>query len=137
MAIAVVRADIENVYGVNNVRMWSQLDADSVEADTSRITTAINLQTETVQNRFRNSPYDINFGGTQFTVTNWIAILAGVWLYFNRGSRDVSDQENSLSDKMLADELQVMQDIDTYLMGSRDLPTDKDTAGPSAPVVIP
>jgi len=30
-----------------------------------------------------------------------------------------------------------MQDIDSYLSGARDLPTDKDTQGPSAPVVIP
>ena len=139
MALNVTRTDIEDIYGKANVQRWSQLDPDSQEADANRITKAINIAQQEVEDRFRASDYNVDFvakSGTPHTVINWIATLAGVWLYQSRGRRAIDTRGTSLADKMQSDRRVVLAQIDSVLMGARELNAQRDTNGPNSPLVV-
>ncbi len=137
MGIIVAQSDIENVYGVNNVRRWSQLDQDSKQGDATRIALGITNAESKFADRFRNSVYIVPACGTSATYTNWIATLAGVWLYQNRGVRDAeAEGATPLDIKMIADHDAMMLEMDAVLSGSRELSIAEDVDGPTAPIVL-
>lgn len=97
------QSDIEDIFGVTNVAVWSQLDPTQppVTADTDRIQTALNYADARIISFFRNyGNYSIPLAPQNndvLLVTRWDATLAGVWLYESRGLRDDTKQPNKYS----------------------------------------
>ena len=110
------QSDIENIFGVTNVAVWSQLDPTQPLGtdNTDRIQTALNYSDARIISFFRNygnyvTPLvplntDVNL------VTRWGATLAGVWLYESRGLRDDTRDGN----KFTAMAKQVLAEMTTY-----------------------
>ena len=88
------QSDVENIFGVTNVAMWSQLDPTQPPgtADTARIQQAICDADSRIVSFFRNYGNYVTPLVPQGTdvnlVARWSATLAGIWLYDNRGQRD-------------------------------------------------
>ncbi|HUB27552.1 MAG TPA: hypothetical protein VL992_19155 [Tepidisphaeraceae bacterium] len=94
------QSDIEDIFGVMNVAIWSQLDPTQPPgtADTDRIQTALNFADAKIVSFFRNygnyvTPLSPQ-GNDIALVTRWDATLAGIWLYQSRGQRDDTKDGN-------------------------------------------
>ena len=89
------KSDIENVFGVENVKTWSDLD-NSGSADTTRITQAIAVADDRIDDVARVIDYTVPLanasGSTPDTVKDLSATFAGIWLYEARGSQDYNPQ---------------------------------------------
>src|ERR1700683_891571 len=97
------QCDIEDLFGVTNVAVWSQLDPTQPPgtADTTRIQRALDYSDARIISFFRNfgnyvTPLvplntDVNL------VKRWGATLAGVWLYESRGLRDDTKDGNKFT----------------------------------------
>lgn len=80
------RSDIEDVFGVDNVDKWADLDNDANATKiTNRIARAIVVADEKVNAALRGGAIDVPVSGSSVLITNNAAILAGVWLYDARG----------------------------------------------------
>ena len=130
------QSDVENVFGTENVARWSNLDNSSTDADETRIQAAIDYAEARVDDRFRPSRYRVPLvgdGATLRAVIDWVAKLAGIWLYESRGLHDAGDTAH----KLTAVKANVETEIDMYLAGQRKLPAQlKRTDAPTAPKVV-
>ena len=108
MGTYIVQSDIENVWGVDNVTKWANLDnADNLTA-LSRINASITYAEAVINDRFRaGGVYTVPLSGNSTNalavITDMAAKLAGIWLYRSRGVMDRA----TASDKMTA----VMEEI--------------------------
>lgn len=136
MANYITQADIESVFGDDNVATWSNLDNTDASANTDRITSAINYAEAYIDDRFRLTRYAVPLVGdgvTLYVVKDWAAKLAGIWLYQSRGTRDNNEEGDKLTDMKEA----VMDDINAYLSGQRKLNAIYNYSdSPSAPIVV-
>lgn len=134
MAYYITQADIENVFGTENVATWSNLDSDSTTADTDRITAAIAWAEQEINDRFRGGPYALPFsalssGGLR-PIIDWCAKLAGAWLYQSRG---IDLETNPVADALLS----VESSIRAYQAGQRRLDCARSgTSGMQAPQMV-
>ncbi|GAG69139.1 unnamed protein product [marine sediment metagenome] len=117
MGAYILKADIENVFGADNVAVWSNLSGGDT-ADEARITLAISNAEEDVENRFRNGRYLLPFTPVALTVKDWCARIAGIWLFDNRPGYGKSEEElDGL--ELLRTQLEIS--IDAYTSGQRKL----------------
>lgn len=128
----IVQADIENVFGKDNVARWSNLDGE-VGADVTRIATAISVAEEDVENRFRGGKYAIPLTPASQIIKSWCARLAGIWLFENRPSYNKAEtQGEGFQDMKDA----VDSEVEMYTSNQRILPCnlvdDVHEAGPVA-----
>lgn len=96
--------DIINLFGEDNVIAWSNLDNTVTDAiDSVRTQTALTYADSEIDNFFRDGPYTVplSVGSGVATVTNWAAVIAGVWLYNNRGQATEGQAANQYQ-QMLA-----------------------------------
>lgn len=114
------QSDIEDVFGIDNVAIWSNLDNSSDAADAGRVQKAIEYAEEEVENRFRESRYTVPFvglyGDVPRVLKDWMAKIAGVWLFECR-PKVVDDEEVGFADM----QEKVDISIDAYLSGQRRL----------------
>lgn len=90
------RTDMENIWGVQNISEFADMDNDAESATiATRIATAITWATAEVDDFLRVANYKIPCVGmsgtaeiTPTTVTYLTAIIAGVFLYEARGAKD-------------------------------------------------
>lgn len=83
------RADIEAIFGKDNVAKWADLDEGQSPAKiASRIARAIADTTVDFYDRIRGGVYLIPFATPDRTSIGLCARLAGVWLYESRGVED-------------------------------------------------
>jgi phage gp36-like protein len=126
---------IEDVFGVENVARWSNLENESADADTGRIALAIAKAEQEVHDRFRGGRYTLPFTGSLSVVRDWCAKLAGAWLYSSRGARaSDADEAGSFA---LGNRRAALEEMDLYLAGARRL--DSPLAGSwttDAPMVV-
>jgi phage gp36-like protein len=90
------RSDLENLFGRDNIAIWSQLDNDSTLPDPRRIGAALAYADAEIDNVFRGGPYLVPLvvSAARPTVQRWAAVIAGAWLYTNRGQRDDGGRPN-------------------------------------------
>jgi len=91
------RDDIEDVFGVENVKQWADLDADADATKISnRIDRAREWATSEINDKLRGGRYTIPIQNTNaeipVTITNICAQMAGVWLYESRGIADYNPE---------------------------------------------
>ena len=128
------KSDIEDVFGVENVILWSQLDNEVAEADEDRIDAAIAYAEQIIEDRFRGSRYQVPFAGTAGTlyqVTYWCAVVAGQWLYRTRG---LSDRDSEDKIELLAETIEV--DMRQYVAGQREMAAACAETEPTAPTTL-
>jgi len=126
------QTDVENVFGEDNVETWSDMDA-SGSTDTTRVAKGISVAEDDIQNRFRGGDYAIPFSTATEVLKDFMAKLAGLWLYENRPKHS-SDDNNEYYSKMKE---QVDMDIESYTSGQRRLNiTRSETDTPRAPIVV-
>jgi hypothetical protein len=96
-----------NVFGVDNIAIWSQLDPSKPRGtpDLNRCSAALDYADAVIIDFFREhgnytSPLTPNSPSARMIVTTWAAKIAGIWLYENRGTRD--EAENHKFEKMRA-----------------------------------
>jgi hypothetical protein len=124
------QADIENLFGVENVAAWSNLDNQSTTADAARIAAAIAYAGAFLDDRFRNSRYAVPLVGLSdplVQVTDLAARLAGCWLYESRGLADRAGAAGpggggGDGDAMPAQRRYVQRMVGRYLAGQDQLP---------------
>ncbi len=92
-----VRADIETLFGVNNVASWADLDNDQdTDNITARITAAITTADDYIDSFLRDGPYDLPLAddadAVPVLVRDISVRLAGTNLYSARGTLDYDEQ---------------------------------------------
>lgn len=88
------RADIEQVFGKDNVTKWADLDGDSnLGRIAARILVAIEAAQDEVDNTLRDGMYVIPLTSVPVTVRDITATLAGVWLFTRHGEEDAAEGE--------------------------------------------
>jgi phage gp36-like protein len=111
------QADIENSFGADNVRIWSNLSGDVNETDEARVLASILYAEDMINSRFRGGKYAVPFASPSALVKNWCARLAGFWLFESRPKpADESKGENFLDVKEA-----VMSEISQCLAGIMEL----------------
>ena len=118
------RTDIENLFGVRNVAIWSNLDSTATGADESRITAAIAHATAWINDRFRGGRFTIplanSASATPDAIRDLAARLAGVWLYESRGV-DEQDEEGRPINRLGFHRRYVERQVLRYIMGRDSL----------------
>ena len=131
------QSDVEDKFGASNVALWSNLEGANDDANTARITKAITIAEQIVDDRFRGSRYAVPLSGSSGAMSivgDWAAALAGVWLYTNRG---VNHGDSKDADRVLYVQRVAMEDMDAYLAGQRTLDcSDARPNGTDAPFVV-
>ena len=129
------QADIENVFGEENVKKWSNLDNSADSANTTRIGEGLTWADSFINDSFRESRWALPLalgGTTPAVVKDWAAKLAGIWLYQNRGTRDTNDEGTKYQDM----EDDVKADIQMYTAGVRTFAADVGDTHATAPSVV-
>lgn len=89
--MAVVRSDLNNVFGANNVTAWADIDNDGNTSNIdARVTYAINLATEEVSSKLRLMTYTLSAALEHVLVEHAIIQRAGDLLY---SPRAISDED--------------------------------------------
>jgi len=134
----ITKADLDLVFGRENVLAWSQVDGGD-EADEDRIKAALRYGEAMVEDRFRSSKYRVPFvkAGADFpaVLKDWMCKHAAMRLYEARGVHD--DDDTGMGIRKQAREADVQ--IDLYLSGNRLLNVKVQSGSavkPHGPVVI-
>lgn len=95
------QGDVEDVFGVENVRQWSNIENVDAETNATRVQRALDWACDVIDNEFRGGPYalPLQVGTGRAELTDWAAKLAGIWLYRSRGHRD-DDASGAAYDQM-------------------------------------
>lgn len=95
------QSDVESQFGVDNVRVWSQLDNSVTTADVSRIQTALDFADAKIISAFMNFGNYVTplapIGTDAALVTRWASVIAGAWLYQSRGLREDDAQTDHVA----------------------------------------
>lgn len=92
-------SDLNARWGEANITAWSDLIANGKTRDTARIDRAIQVAESRVEALFRQKrryiiPFQPGEGGQiDPQLTDWIATMAGVWLYDARAVRRGADED--------------------------------------------
>ena len=131
------QSDVEDIFGVTNVAVWSQLDPTQPPgtAETDRIQRALDYADARIVSFFRNygnyaTPLAPQNNDVDL-VTRWAATLAGVWLYQSRGQRDDTPEGN----KYTAMAKQVLAEMGPYRAEDK-LDAARRWPGPTAPAAM-
>lgn len=135
MGTYIARADVEAVFGVDNVEKWADLDNDQDATKiTNRITDAISFAEGLFEGRLRQGRYALPLtvagSGLDF-IQSIVSTLAGDWLYRARGLRD-EDETNRIRNLLVRTE-KLMGQIAT---GVIRLDSQLSHDGPTHPEVI-
>lgn len=87
------QSNVEDVFGVENVKQWSDLD-NSGATDTDRVSRACDVASEMIDDVLRATLHKVpsikksDATAISDTIVNLAAVFAGIWLYEARGSQD-------------------------------------------------
>ena len=93
-----VRNDLEQLYGVENIKRWADLDnTEDVTAIESRVTYACEEAYVEINSSLRTTRYKIPFE-TPFSreLVTLSSMFAGLWLYEARGAVDLDEMGNKV-----------------------------------------
>lgn len=115
------QANLESVFGVDNVARWSQLDPDEAGADTDRIAAAIAYASAWIDARLSGGRYIVPLpDGTSapLIIVDAAARIAGWWLYGSRGFHDADakgdrvqehrEHAESVLDRIVSGQVQIV-----------------------------
>lgn len=136
-----VRADVEDVFGSENVVKWADLnnkgEADEVAA---RIAWAIRWASNEVDSRLRRFIYVLplaNEGSVvPVEVVDVTATLAGVWLYENRGVQDFDPETGVMVHRLEWNRKRAERTLQEILAGTRMLDAVPRSPDDNVPKVV-
>ena len=131
MGTYIAKADIDAIFGVDNVATWSNLDNDDAEANLARVNTAIADAEEHFEDRMRGSRYAVPFTGSINTLKRGMARLAGAMLYEARGTTDEGEDDRMQGHRDAAEDI-----INRLLSGRMVMNAADSGTHPTAPVVV-
>jgi hypothetical protein len=109
---------MENRWGVENIRQWSNLAPGTTATDDARITLSLAYAAAQIDSLFRAGGFVVPLVGTGsieiVKLREWSVVLAGKWIYSSRGSED----DNSFGDKLSDDFDATMEDIALHRSGA-------------------
>jgi len=76
----VTKTDVENIFGMDNVVVWSNLEGGTAVNET-RIAQAILYAESIIEDSFRGGRYQLPFSPVSVVLKDWCAKLAGIWLF--------------------------------------------------------
>lgn len=133
----IVQADIESVFGVDNVAQWSNLENESTTTDTARVADSISYAEQEINDRFRDSEYVVPLTAAGSNglrpVIQWAAALAGVWLFTSRSMRGSGGSEPQIVTFQRAF---ATEQIDVYRAGCRRLDCARKTEMQTYPEIV-
>ena len=136
MGTYINKANVEAIFGTDNVAEWSNLDNDDAQANEARVDDAIAFAEGFIDDRFRDGKYAVPLVGNSTnalqTIKNVAVQLAGWWLYRARGLRDSETED----DKMTTHQEEANTIIDGFLSGRMKLNAVLTDSQPTAPVVV-
>jgi hypothetical protein len=124
---------LQQKWGVENIRQWSNTDNYSLPANVSSIQYALTLADDEINQFFNNGPYNVPLSPVLAIMTDWANTLAGYWLYTNRGIFEKGDEMGGKLTKLRADALAQMA---AYKGGALTLPCSRRWPGPTAPFCV-
>jgi len=83
MGIYIGQSNIEDVFGIDNIAAWSNLEGGT-EVNVTRVALAISYAEGIIEDSFRGGRYQIPFSPVPIIVIDWCSKLAGVWLFLCR-----------------------------------------------------
>lgn len=108
------RTDLENRWGVENIRQWSNLAPGTTATDDARVTLALDYAAAQIDSSFRAGGFVVPLVGTGsieiVKLREWSVVIAGKWIYSSRGTQD----DNATGDKLSEDFDATMEDIALY-----------------------
>ena len=128
----IVRADVEDWFGIENVKAYADLDGDADATKIqNRIDAGIAKAEDQIDNRFRGYRYQIPFGTAPEKVKDWASRITGVFLYRARGMRD-TDADNRMDEHLD----QANEEMKAHLVGMRRLDAPLVDNQPNTPVAL-
>ena len=118
------RNDIEQIYGVENILKWADLDNDADATKIAdRVLWALELSHSRLNDLLRGGPYAIPFttGTLVHTVVNLQAMLAGVIFYEARGVVDFNAETGVAQHRLHFQKAQVEKDLKIIMAGVKPL----------------
>ena len=116
------RSDIEDVFGVDEVSKWADLDNDANATKiTNRIARAIEVADEKVDAALRGGAIAVPVPGSSVLITNIAAILAGVWLYDARGVVDFDPETGKAQHRLHFQRAGAMRKLKLIRTGDLDI----------------
>ncbi len=95
MSTYATQAQVESIFGTDNIATWLDMDNDGSE-DTGRMTRSIAVASEMIDDVIRCTAYVVPLANASAaispTISDLAATLAGLWLYESRGSQDFHPQ---------------------------------------------
>lgn len=124
--------DLYALFGTVNVTTWSTMDGIGT-LDTTKVQAALDYAGSVINGFFTDGPFNVPLTFTTASVlaTHWGAVIAGVWLYNNRGQADAGNGNQYAP--MLAG---VMSQMALYKGGALRLPAQRRWPTPNAPAGV-
>ena len=131
------RDDIEDLFGVENVKKWADLDGDgNAVSIAARIARAIVVASAHIDDRLRGGPYVLPVAGSPATLVDLAAALAGIWLYEARGVEDYDEATGEIRDKVNARRKRAEKTLRDIRSGAIRLDATLANTGTTAPIVV-
>ena len=131
MGTYISKADVDAIFGLDNVAVWSNLDNDDAQANLARVNSAIDDAERHFEDRMRSSRYAVPFVGTLNVIKRAMARLAGAMLYEARGSTDEGEDDRMQGHRDGAEDV-----INRLLSGRMVMDAADSGTHPTAPVVV-
>lgn len=119
----ILRVDIENLFGVDNVAAWSDLSGGGSVND-ARVTLAITNAEAIIDDSFRDGRYAVPLVPAPTIAKDWAAKLAGTWLFFCRPKYGKDSKAATGLTQLRED---VIDEISKYQSGRSKFNCDKAT----------
>jgi phage gp36-like protein len=129
----ITQSNLEDIFGTDNIAVWSNLDNDTTDADTARIVRAIVFAEDYVEARLRNTSVAVPLASVTPTLTHILATIAAYWLYSPRGMRDSDTIANRM--KTMRDDAEAL--LESIAEGALSVDEVTAPAVPNSPDIVP
>ncbi len=138
MADYAVRVDVEKMYGKLNVERWADLDNNKFVTDIDdRITAMITQARNWIDARLTLGPYDVtSFASSEPILNRLNSMLAGVFLYENRGINDFDPGSGRVVHRLGWQRKETMKVVNDILAGRIKLTSARVGKAQTSPHVV-
>jgi hypothetical protein len=135
------QTSIENVFGQDNVRRWSNLNNVDAGADLARVQLACNQADAELEGLMWDGPFTVPLvfeqPGARLIITDHWATLAGFWLYKSRGEKDApADPEQTDGNRYRKQYNEARSALRKIRAGVTPMPLGRAYVSPTGPTAV-